>query len=254
MRIIWILSFLVISLFAIEIEIKPTKTLAKVDYREAEIFRDWLRKLYRFHISNDGAYKIIAENRLLANEYIKKYGLKDDDKRMLKLQTERYLAEKFVRLFQNEHIIDDKVALSYYLDHQDQFKKEGRIKPILFIFNDADQAIKFYSLAKGKTEQEVMKIAKEMNATIKKDDWRDIDTLKSPTLNFVKRFGKKGYMLPPEFITPSSANVLYIEDYQKSQGYKPFESVKEDIKKYLFLQTFNKFRKKLLAQYKKNEQ
>lgn len=245
-------TFLLLSsailLFAVQLQITPDKRV-EVTRSDASALKSFLKEFFHFYITENGAYDLVKKNRVLANQYLKEYPLREDDISYLKIQIERYLADKYVKQIQKKEQIDEKVLLSYYLDHKNNFKKLPKVDTVLFLFNDPDKAIVFYEKVKGKDYAYAQTLAKELNATVKHYGWRTIDKLKHPTREFVEKSKKSNYFLPPLVLNPYSAGVLYVKEYKAQEGYRPFEDVKDEIRELLWKETFVKVRNRLLKEY-----
>jgi len=243
-----LLFFVATLSFALQVDIHPDNKIT-VTNQDKDALKSFLAKFYRFHIRDQGALNLVKGNRVLANEYVKSHQLSKADKTYITIQIEQYLADKFVQDFQRRNTISDKVALSYYLDHKDDFKKSDQVDTVLFVFNDPEKAVDFYTQVKGKDLSYAQNLAKEYNATIKDIGYKKIDEVKYPTRAFLEKNKKSNYFLPPIILNTSSADVLYVRSYKKGNGYKPFKEVKEDIIKLLRKKTFLKERDKLLKKY-----
>jgi hypothetical protein len=250
---LFVFFLLFVSLaYSVEIDVRPSNTI-KVDSKDVDLFKYYLKKVYRIYIPEYGAKKIAEENRILANEFLKNYGLSENDKRYLKLITEKYLSEKFVEKFQKENAhLDEKVLLSYYLDNKDKFKNEDEVYVVMFAFDNPEKAIRFYNASNesNKKYEEVEKLAKELNATIKEKGWVSVKKIKQPFRSIIEKKKKGGLALFPEMVSSNSFIVLYSKEYKKREGYKPFEKVRKTIEQFLLKETFNDFRNQLLKKYK----
>ncbi|SMC10168.1 hypothetical protein [Nitratiruptor tergarcus] len=245
MRKLFLLSLIAISLFAIDIKISPDKNIT-VSYQDTKAIKTFYQEVFKFRLADEGAYKLAEENRILANAYIKRYGLDNNDIARIKVETELYLANHMVKNIQNSIKLSDKVLYSYYIDHKDQFKGSDKVDLVIFYFKDPEKAVDFYIKAKGKTLEEAKKIASK-DIVIKEYKNLDIKKMKPFFQNIIQKYGPK-HFLPPIFDEVSS--VSYIQDYHKAQKYKKFEDVKEEIRKLLYSKTFLRERNKILLQYK----
>jgi|GEM_PF-2268816 len=247
MRVIVLMLAIIVFSFAIEIDLKPDNNLS-VGYEDAQALKDYLYQIYRYRITDQGAYDIVKENRLLANTYLKRNQVSPQDTKYLTIVTEKYLAESFIKKLQKAQNVSDKVLLSYYLDHKDEFKNEDKLYFILLEFPSFNKAMSFYQLAQKKSPQQAIEKARtEYNATIKDLGWKDFSSLKTATKSFIQQ-GKKEYFLPPFIITSNRIDILYVKDYQEGKGYKKFDEVKDEIKKILYTKAFIKERNKILHQ------
>ena len=249
MRMFFLMTFLFhLSLFAIQFELKPDNNIT-IKSNDVEALKSFLLKNLGFHIKEDGAYNITRDNRLLANAYLKKHTLSDYDQSYIKVIIERYLADLYVDLMQKREKIDEKILLSYYYDNKDKFKEDDKVDIVLFIFPNAEDAIQFYVKGKNKTLQELKKIAKQFNALVKDVGIKSIVEIRYPTRTFLEKIKKSHYLLPPTIYSPNSADVLYVKEYKRISGYKPFSVVRDNILRILRKKTFVKERNILLRQY-----
>ena len=248
MKEILFISLLVSVLFAIKIDVKvdENKSITPTN-REKDAFKSFSKETMRFNISDQGAYNLIKENRALANEYIKKFGISEFDKARLKVESEMYLANKMIKTIQQSISIPYEVLYSYYLDNKNQFKEGDKVDAIMFFFIDPDKAIDFYLKVKNE-KINVNNLAKEFNFVQKKHVDLDVEKLKPVIKTILKKSKKKKYLLPP-LIGSKYSVVMYIEKYKKSKGYKPFDKVKSVIEKKLYNETFIKKRNEILKKY-----
>lgn len=246
-RVIFLITFIIVFSFAIEVELKPDDNLS-IGYKDAQVLKSYLYQTYRYRLTDQGAYDIVKENRLLANSYLKKNQLSLEDKKYLSIIIEKYLAEKFIKKIQEDQNISKKILFSYYVDNKDKFKNEDKIHIMLLRFSSFDKAINFYQLTKKSLSPQILEKAKnEFNATIKDLGWKEFSSLKAITKSFIQK-GKKEYFLPPFILASNRVDILYVKDYQEGKGYKSFDTVKDKIKKILYSKAFIKERNKILHQ------
>jgi len=239
-------------MFSIEINVTKDKKITVSEYDKNAVTA-YLQQLFNFHITNKGAYKLVKENRMLANFYLDENNLSKYDISYIKIIAENYLADKVVKDIQSKADLSEKVLLSYYIENKDKFKKEDKIKPIIFWFKDPDDAINFYMQMKTKDLSYMKARSKNFKVfKIEDVDYKPITFFKKEIRNLISP-EKKGKLLYPMVLSSQVANVMYIEDYQKAVGNKPFKNIKEEIKKILLKKSFNDFRKKLIQQYRKVE-
>ena len=237
-------------LFGVELHIAPQRNI-NVSSQDVDALKRYILQTLKFHISDKGAHRIVLENRLLANEYLKKYKLSPFDKKYLQVCIERYLADKMVQKYQQSVPVDEKVLLAYYLDHKEQFKKEPKIEAVLFFFFFAKKAIEFYLSVQGKNFDDARKLAREYKGILQEmGGEKRLSQFSKKVQEFVLKNPRAYYAMPPVILAPNSASVLYIKSYKQEKGYKPFESVKEQVKQEILQKAFAKMRKKLLEKYK----
>ena len=248
-----ILFFVLLTsfLFGVELHIAPQKDI-NITSQDVDVLKQYVLRTLNFHLSEKGAKRIALDNRLLANEYLKKYKLTPFDKKYLQICVERYLADKMVQEYQKSIPIDEKVLLSYYLDHKEKYKKEPKIDEVLFWFDDAKKAIEFYLQVQGKNFEEAKKLAAKYGGRVEdRGGEKKLSQFSQKVQEFIKKNPHPYYAMPPIIFSPTAASVLYIKSYKKAQGYEPFEHVKDKVKKEILQKAFAKMRKELLAKYKK---
>ena len=248
--VLWFLLFIVVPLFAVEVEVRPDKdTNITISITEKNALKDFVKSTMNFILRDEGAYKIAKENRALANEYIKQKKLSSYDFARIKVEIEMYLATRFVKDIQRNIKLSDDVLLSYYKDNKERFKKSDEADIVLIFFNNYDDAAKFYENVRNKDFSYAKQLAKEYNATIKDYGFKKVTEFKSPTKEYLLQYKKAGVFLPPVVLSPNSVSILYVKGYKVGKGYKDFEDVKEDIRKFLYNKTFLRERNKILKKY-----
>ena len=248
-RNILIIGFFVITSFAIEIQLFPDK---KINVTRSDLgeYKTYIKKKYNYVITdNEGAKKLIRENRILANEFLKN-GMYKKEKEYIKIMLEDYLADKYVQNIQRSIKIPEKVLYSYYLDNKEKFKKPSQVNIIRFRFKTYDDAADFYNKARTlHNEQAIKKLAMQHNAQIKDYGWRNVTTLKKNFTSFIKK-NEKSYLIPPFIQNAQATNVYYIRDYKKEGDYYSFDKVKQKIRDILYAKTFEQKREEILKRYK----
>jgi hypothetical protein len=237
MKLVPLMAFLVVlSGWALEIEMRPEKKI-EVTNSDVEAIKEYTRKRYRFIMNEDGARKVVRENRILANEYVRQGLLSKKERDLIRIEVEKKLADAMVSKIQRRIRISDEVAKSYYKDHLDEFKKPDEIKIVRYRFKRFDDAVEFYKGSKKGVGE-------------KKDlGWKRIDSLKPAYRSFIEK-GKEGYYLPPIIVGKNVYDVLYIEKYKNNDSkHIPYEEVKEKIKDLLYKKTFDRERAKILERY-----
>ncbi len=247
---LWFLLFIVVPLFAIEVKVYPDRdTNISISITEKNALKDFVKSTMNFVLRDKGAYNIAKENRVLANEYIKRKKLLNYDLARIKVEAEMYLATQLVQDIQNNIKLSDKLLLSYYLDNKERFKKPDEADIVLIFFNNYDDAAKFYENVKNRDFSYAKQLVKKYNATIKDYGFKKITELKPPTKEYLLQYKKSGIFLPPVILAPKSISILYVKEYRIGKGYRNFEDVKEDIRKFLHNKTFLRERNKILKKY-----
>lgn len=247
MRYIGLIAIIIIYAFSIEIKLMPDNNIS-VNYQDTQVLKNYLYQIYRFRITDKGAYTITKENRILANTYLKRGLLSENDKKYLQVIIEKYLAESFIKKLQREQKLSEKVLFSYYLDNKKQFKEEDKIYFLLLQFPSFNSSLKVYNLLKKLPPKQIIEeIKKDSNISIKNIGWKKFSELKDVTKSFIKK-GKKDYFLPPFIIASNRVKILYVKDYQEGKGYKNFNEVKDKIRQILYQKAFVKERNRILHQ------
>lgn len=229
------------SLFAIELSIRPDKNVT-VSLQDIDAIKSYLIKGIKFHISDQGARRLVEKNRVLANEYIKHHTTDKELLAYLKVMIEYELANRMVKEYQREHKISEKTLLSYYKDHIESYKLPDKVTFLILSFDDYEKAIDFYKKYKDKKFPSF----KILSSLKKKELTLPVNKLS----NSIRRFiypQKQGYFLPPLYLKKPS--VLYVKQYVVSHEYKPFSLVKDQIRKKLEEKTFLRYRNQLLKKY-----
>jgi len=248
---ITILLLFFIYVNAIEVNLLPDKEI-KVSQHDVNRYKSYVKQKYNYVITNDkGARKIVKENRILANEFLKNPRYLKSVKTDITIMLEDYLADRYVQNMQHSIKIPKKVLYSYYLDHKDKFRRQPEVNIVRYRFSSYDDALKFYQESKDIADPKKVE-AKAIQYGAKKRDygWKSITVLKKRLLSFIKK-GAKDYLTPPIVNNANNFNIYYIKDYRSVDGYIPFEKVKGKIEKILYNQTFEKAREKILERYAK---
>ena len=237
-----------IPLSAVQLQITQDQKIETSQIDENAI-KSYFKDVLGFVISDKGAEKLVKENRILSDEYLRKYSLNDFEYARARVMVEDYLSKLLIDKFQNKINLDDKVLLSYYYDNLEKFKESDKVDIIGYEFDSYDKALDFYyTIKKAHTplSQAVQKFS---------PDIKNYPAQKLSSINYkVKRLIKKNassYFLPPLFLG-EKVKVLYIKKYYPAEGYIPFQKVRNKIKKILFDETFLKYRNQLIQQYMKN--
>ncbi len=237
MKIIGLLSVLLISSYAVNIQLLPDKN-PQITQQDVEALKAYVKEKYHFIMNESGAKRIAKDNRILANEFLKKGLLSPFERNLIRVELEKRLADKMVKNIQKNIKISDDVIRSYYEDHIDEFKEPDKIKIVSHTFDSYEKAIDFYKGNKG-------------NPGKKKDlGIKEVDSLKAPYRGFIEK-GKENYCIPPIVLGKKKYNVLCVEKYiDNSSKHIPYPKVKKRIKNILYKKTFSKERAKILEQYK----
>jgi hypothetical protein len=248
MRLFFLSYLFLYSLFAIELKIAPDQNRSTISAQEAKALKYLIYKQLNFHLLEEGAKKLARENRALANQYLREYGLEKKDLNYFKVWIEKYLAEKFIKKKEEESIKDEKILLSYYLDHKEKFKWPDRVDTVILWFNNIDKAMDFYYRGqKIKDCEKLIKIATSMGARVEEMGYREVEKFKSPTRELLRK--KDGSLLPPLIVSPTSVSLLCVRKYEPSKGYKNFQEALPDVKREFFKEAFTKMRREIVKRY-----
>ena len=250
MRLFFLFYLFLCSLFAIELKIVPDQNRSTISSQEVKALKYLIYKQLNFHLLDEGAKKLAKENRALANQYLREYGLKKKDIDYFKVWIEKYLAEEFIKKKEKESIKDEKILLSYYLDHREKFKWPDRVDTVVLWFNSVDKAMDFYYKNKEiKDCDKLIQLATSMGARVEKMGYREVEKFKSPTKELLREMKDAGSLLPPLIVSPTSVSLLCVKKYEPSKGYKNFQEALPDVKKEFFKEAFAKMRREIVKQY-----
>ena len=240
----YVLSIFVLFSFSYAIEVKLLQdSNITVDNDDVRAIRNFFVQKYNFHITDTrGAKKIVEENRILANQFLKE-GLFQKNKKSIQIEIEDMLAKRYVKDLQNRTKISDKVAKSYYLDNIQKYKKPPKVSIVSYRFEDIDNAYRFYKESNTTSIDLLVKKYKPIKQM--EIEKKEINALPKSIRDFIDP-DKNSYTLPPFVISKGKVDVFYIKEYYPADGYIPFEDVKNQIKNSLHKQTFAKERKKIL--------
>ncbi len=234
------------SLYAIEIDISLSNS-TDVDAVDVERFKVMLQKR-NMGISDEGAKNAIKENRILANAYMKEYGIPDLLKIEMQIILEEKLRNMLVRKEKEKIEINNDVLLSYYKNHKDEFYKSEEITFNVYNFKNYEDAHSFYNKNRN-NYTEIDSYVKDNNITKISETM-----LKSKLHKELRALLKDGnvtkYITPPEFFNKKYM-ILDVVSIQKAK-ILPFDKVKEKVRKSLLSKINQDTKTKLLAKYKKN--
>ena len=230
---IFLLSFVI----GANIQITPDSSL-KIDQKDIAAMKSFVKKKYHFIMNEKGAKKIVKENRLLSDAYLKHNLLSDFEKRMIRIEIEKKLADNYVSYLQKKKSFPEKVLKSYYYDHIEEFKKPDEVKLILYKFSKYDDALHFLQNPKNVTSYSKQNLG-----------WKYIKGIKNPYRQFIKS-GKKGYYTPVFVMGKNRYDIFYVEDYRDNKNnYFPYKDVRSQIERIFLNKTFEREREKILRQY-----
>ena len=237
------LLFLNVFLSAIEIDFISDK---KIDVTQDEItyFKAQVLK-QRVRIDDKEAKRILNENRILANLYLKEETIPQSYRINLTHKVEKMLAKMLVDKYEEKLELSEDILLSYYRAKKDEFYKKKQILLNVYKFNDFDSALEMYMAKREKIDN--------MDAYAKEHDIKmieqqlEVDNMHIQIRANLKNLEDENYLVPPlkwadGYIVVHA--VRFIEE-----NYMPYEEVKEDIKERLMVQNRKNARKKLMQEY-----
>ncbi len=234
------------SLYAIEIDISLSDS-TDANAVDIERFKVMLQKR-NMGISDANAKSAIQENRILANAYMKEYGIPDLLKIEMQIILEEKLRNMLVRKEKEKIEINNDVLLSYYKDHKDEFYKSEEITFNVYNFENYEEAYSFYSKNRD-NYTEINNYVKDNNITKASETM-----LKSKLHKELRALLQEGnatkYITPPEFFNKKYM-ILDVVSIQKAK-ISPFNTVKKKVRASLLSKINQDTKTKLLAKYKKN--
>jgi len=218
--------------FGVEVQILPEKKIDKeISKKETEKIISMLKK-QGFYIKEPDAKRVVYENRLLANEFLKNpknRKIVEDTKEETRLQLEKKFADLLVKQHLDKIKLNDDITKSYYIKNRKKFEKNKEVSFDSYEFEDFEEA---YKVFKGKTPAQEPK-----SATIPYENLH-------PLLK--QSFERYKNTTPPIFINGR----FYVFKNIKTTKKSDYESVKEDIRAYLLNQTISKKRAELIKKLK----
>lgn len=189
--------------------------------------------------TKEAAKKRIQENRILANVYIKKYGIPKNIYIRSKLNIESDLADAYVKKEQEKIELSNDVLKSYYIVHKEDFTKPKSIEAIVKRFNDYEKAVKFYNICRK--ENNITALTKEERP--QEFFIQGLHPIIRPLLKKVK----ENSCIPPLYLGKDF--LVFVIFNKKKEKILPFLEVKNQIRKILLKKAYFKTRKKLLREY-----
>jgi len=239
-RVLFWTFFLCISSFAVTLHISPDEKV-DVTAQDVDAMKQYVKDKFHFIMNENGAKKIVKENRILSNVYLKKGLLTPFEQSVLRIEVEKKLADNLIKKTQKKSILPEKVLKSYYYDHLQDFRKPDEIEVIRYRFGNFADAYKFYQGDK--------------NVSYKKENlgWRYVSSIKRPFNEFIVK-NKKNYYTPPFVLGKQDIDVYYIADYKENkENYFPYEKVKSRIERIIYARTFERDRRKYLEKISESQ-
>jgi len=247
--------FLVISfssfLYSIDIHLSPDIKI-KISPQDITDMKQFLREEYRFIVEEEGAKRLVKENRILANVFIKSPYFKNFNLNLLKIKIEKILSEEFVKKVQSSIDLSPKILKSYYYDNLEKFRLPPKFVIKRYSFKTYDQAFSFYK----RREKNLSTPPGDFGVSSSNVRRVSLSQLREPLKSLVednleKNLSYTKYLTPPLVISSKRVDVYEIEKEvtSKSKKFYDFEQVKEEIKSFLYKKAFSQEREKLLSKY-----
>jgi hypothetical protein len=243
---LFLLLFLYINnIFSVELDFKPIFT-ENTSNKKNIMFR-YLKDEKKFTAnSKKDVLKFVNDNEIFANIYLDKYFSKDD-KALIEIKVDEWLAGKLLEKVEKEIIIGDDILKSYYLNHKKDFQYKPFIDITIFKFDNFQSSFDFYTTVKDKNLTIAQNYAE--NNSIKYSTFKDHLNSVNPALVAALEKDKEKYFLPPFYIA-SKFDVIYVNIYDSSIKYIPFNQTKRRIKSILFKKIYYKKRAEIINNYK----
>jgi hypothetical protein len=239
------------SVFAVDMKLLPSDSSKSISGLEVNAMKKHLMDTMHFKPnSDDDVKRIVRENKMLANAYLQEHGQNKFTMELLEIELNEKLSDRYVKELYGKTVLDDDVVRSYYLEHQDKFKKPPFLKSKILIFNDLDKAIEFYNQAKKDGSEKAIAFAENNDSAIKVVKYYVPTTLAKPQIRALLQPDKKSYFTPPQYINGHFV-MAYIEEVLEERGYREYEKVKPAIEKELKDKTFRRKREEIISQMEK---
>ncbi len=247
-KILTSLLFLTLSLVlsAVEIEFSLSKHLEATP-EDVERFKVILQKR-NMGMSDKNAKIAIQENRLLANAYMKAYGIPEVLQKEMQILLEEQLRNMLIKKEKETIEINDDVLRSYYKDNKHEFYKPDAITFNIYSFQNYDDAHAFYANNKDRYAH-IKQYVKEHNVSV------DSKTLPLRTLHkelqaLLKDVNSTQYITPPEYFYKKYI-VLDVVAIEKA-ALMPFSEAKKRAKTLLLNKINRDTKEQLLKKYEKS--
>jgi len=201
----------------------------------------------KIKIDDKEASRILEENMILSNLYLIENKLSKEMKNNFKILIEDKLAKMLIdEKEKNLHLSED-VLLSFYKDKKKLFFSKEIAFLSVYQFNDFDSALKFYQKFNNNTK-DISIYAKDSNIT-KINQELEFSAIHPQIKGYLKKKTEMNYVVPPQKWAEHFI-VVYLEKIKK-EGYRPYEEIKEEIKKILIEENRGKTKKELVSYYRK---
>ncbi len=197
-------------------------------------------------IDDKESARVLEENMILSNLFLKEAGLSKEFKTDIKIYIEGKLADELVRQKEKSIDVSDDVLLSYYKDKKKKFFSKNMVKMQIYMFDDFESALKVYedfykkpaALDKYAGENNISKVTQDLM----------FDNIHPQIKGYLKDVKEENYIVPPQKWAKNFI-VVYVEKID-TEYFKPFEEVKEEIKTLLLNDNKNRLKKELVEYYR----
>jgi predicted transcriptional regulator len=237
------LLFLNVFLYAIEIDFIADK---KIDVSQDEItqFKAQVLK-QRIRIDDKEAKRVLMENRILANYYLKNEKVPQFFKLNLVHKTEKLLAKMLVDKYEEELELSDDILLSYYRAKKDEFYRQKQILLNVYKFKDFDSALEMYMAKRDKMDS-LDSYAKEHEIKMI-EQLLEVSNMHQQIRSNLRNLEDENYLVPPQKWADGYIVVHAVRFVE--ENYMPYEEIKEDIRERLIVQNRKNARRKLMQEY-----
>ncbi len=241
----FLLSAFAVNLGAIEIAFSPSRSV-KANGDDIERFQSILRKR-NMGMSDKSAKAAVEENRILADAYLKTYGIPDVVKKEMQILLEEQLRNLLIEKEKQSIDISDDILLSYYKDNKSEFYKPDVITFNIYSFDNYDEAHAFYVDNKENYEN-MQRYVSEHN--ISKDSQKmPLRKLHKELQVLVKDTNSSRYIVPPEYFYKKYI-ILDVVGIEPSK-LMTFTEAKQKVRTRLLSKINRDTKAKLLKKYQK---
>lgn len=198
-------------------------------------------------VTSKNAVKILKENKILANAFLKEKLLTAETKADINVLLNEKLANLMVDNSLEKKPLSDEVLLSYYKDNLVDYYQNKKITFSVYSFDDFNSSLDFYTKYKDK-----VKSIKNTEANMSQESQTLLLRNLHPDLvNLLLDNNTTGYITPPQKFYKKYI-ILHVKDFIDA-GIEKFEAVKDDVKKIVQKKIRYDTKKALLNKYKKSE-
>jgi hypothetical protein len=233
MKYLFILTLVFLShSLAIDLKIEQDKEISisqnEVDWTIASF------KAKRFNIEAKDAKSVTYNNRLLANEYLKKHTLPEELKLSFSLSMEEKLSKLYLENLQKDITISDDVIESYYKTKKQDFTVVPVLKTLIFTFKNFDDALTLYTYAKSNLS-DIEPYAKQNSLTMV-EKTSPLEGFHPSIKPILQQYSTANALTHP-FWFENQFIVVYIKEIIPNKQLS-FEEAKESIRNILLEKTF----------------